>query len=113
MGITPSFAHVVFPLKDPHILQLGTIGGQASINYRADILVKVPGIRGNMYVDIANFDRYDMIIGTPFMRANKVILDFESNVVIANGVVTPARRVVLDEADGRLRRYRSTDKKQG
>ena len=84
MGITPLFAHVadvgVFPLKDPHILQLGMIGSRASINYGADILIEAPGIRGNTYEDIANFDHYDMIIGTPFMHTNKVILDFESNI---------------------------------
>lgn len=105
-GITPSFVHVadmgVFPLKDPHIMQLGTIGSRALINYGPDILVKAPGIKDKAYVDVVNFDRYDMIIGTPFMHMNKVILDFENNVVIANGVITPAQRVVLDEADNRL-----------
>jgi len=35
--------------------------------------------------DIGNFDRYEMIIGTPFMRRNKVILDFEKDKVIFRG----------------------------
>ena len=105
-GITPSFAQVadmrVFPLEDPHILQLGTIGSRAMVNYGSEVLVEALGIKSKAYVDVANFDRYDMIIGTPFMRMNKVHLDFENNVVIANGVATPACQVVLDGADGQI-----------
>ena len=84
MGITLSYAQVanmrVFPLKDPHILQLGTIGSRASVNYSLNILINAPGIEGKTYVDVANFDCYNMIVSTLFMRANKVILDFEQNV---------------------------------
>ena len=68
MGVTPAFAQVadirVFPLMNPHMLQLGTIGSQASVNYGANIRMEAPGISCNTYVDIVNFDRYDMIIGT-------------------------------------------------
>jgi hypothetical protein len=115
-GITPAFAQVadirVFPLSNPHMLQLGTIGSRASVNFGADIEMKAPGISCNTYVDIANFDRYDMIIGTPFMYRNKVVLDFENKQVIANGIATPATRVLLEDNDGRLRRYRTVDKKK-
>jgi hypothetical protein len=41
--------------------------------------VTVLGAKGPIYMDIANFDRYDMIIGTPYMRHNKVQLDFEND----------------------------------
>ena len=53
--------------------------------------MEAPGIKDKTYVDIANFDHYNMIIGTPFMCTNKVILDFENNMVIANGVTTPTQ----------------------
>jgi hypothetical protein len=115
-GVTPAFAQVadirVFPLSNPHMLQLGTIGSRASVNYGSNIEMEAPGISCNTYVDIANFDRYDMIIGTPFMHRNKVILDFENKQVIVNGVATPATRVLLEDNDGRLRRYRTVDKKK-
>ena len=115
-GITPSFAEVaniwVFPLADPHILQLGTIGSHATVNFGTDIKVEIPGGKDNIYVDIANFDRYDMIIGTPFMHKNKVLLDFDKNQVVVNSVATPARHVVLDKANRRLRQYRSTEKRR-
>ncbi|KAG6892547.1 hypothetical protein C0992_000139, partial [Termitomyces sp. T32_za158] len=45
-----------------------------------------------------------MIIGTPFMRKNKVSLDFVDNKVIVNGTPLRAERVVLVDTDGRLRR---------
>ena len=54
MGITLSYAHVadvgVFQLKDPHIMQLGTIGSRASINYGANIPVEAPGIKGKTHL---------------------------------------------------------------
>jgi len=63
-------------------------------------------------VDIANFDHYDMIIGTPFMRKNKVILDFVSNKILLRGKDIPAVRVTARDLDPRLRQHRTTDKKQ-
>ena len=87
---------------NPHILQLGTVGSQATVNYGADVRLEAPGISDDTYVDIANFDRYDMIIGTPFMHKNKVILDFENKQVIVNGKPTPAVKILLDDSDGRL-----------
>lgn len=115
-GITPALAQVadvcVFPLEDPHILQLGTVGSRSTINYGAEIELSLPGTKGEIYADIANFDRYDMIIGTPYMRANKVQLDFEKNVVVVNGTRIPATPVELTDGDGRLRRYRTTEKRR-
>ena len=114
MGITPSYAEAanarVFLLKDPHMLQLGMIGSHALVNYGLNVLVKAPGIKGETYVDVANFNHYNMIIYTPFMRNNKVKLDFEHNIVIVNGEVTPAHLVVLDSNDGQLCWYRLTNK---
>ena len=86
------------------------MGSQATVNYGADIRLEAPGISANTYVDIANFDRYDMIIGTPFMHKNKVILDFENKQVIVNSKPTPAVKILLDDSDRWLRRYRSVDK---
>ncbi|TFK72752.1 hypothetical protein BDN72DRAFT_734288, partial [Pluteus cervinus] len=67
------------------ILQLGTVGSRSVIKYGADVPISMPGFGEKVYVDIANFDRYDMIIGTPFMRRNRVKLDFEKNEIVVNG----------------------------
>lgn len=113
-GMTPAFADVakikVFPLINPIVLQLGTIGSRATVNYGSEPPVSLPGFTGSTYMDVANFDRYDIIIGTPFMRMNKVHLDFENNTVVVNGVSSPATRVTLSDTDARLRRYRSIEK---
>jgi len=85
MGIMPSSVNVakitVFPLKNPHVLQLGTIGSCASVNFGTYVEIATHGTSQREYVDVANFDCYDMIIGTPFMRTYKVILDFVNNTV--------------------------------
>jgi hypothetical protein len=83
----------VFPLSNPHTLQLETIGSHSTVNYSTESRVKAPGVEKITYLDIANFDHYDMIIGTPFMWQNKVQLDLETNQVIINGVATPATPV--------------------
>jgi hypothetical protein len=115
-GITPSFVDVakitVFPLKNPHILQLGTVGSRASVNYGVHVDVETHGTLQREYVDVANFDRYDMIIGTPFMRSRKVILDFENDTVRIGNQIVPATKVLVPDTDDRVRRYRATEKKQ-
>jgi hypothetical protein len=85
-GITPAFTELaqvaVDELEDPHVLQLGMVGSRSIIKYGADVMMNVAGNRISTYVDIANFDRYEMIIGTPFMIRNKVILDFDKLEVV-------------------------------
>ena len=102
-GITPSFAEIaripVDELKDPHVLQLGTVGSRSEIKYRTDVNISIEGIKMPIYVDIANFDRYEMIIGTPFMRRNQVVLDFKNNEVVINGKRIPAVMVSAKEAE--------------
>ncbi|KAG5338871.1 hypothetical protein C0989_005778 [Termitomyces sp. Mn162] len=79
-GIMLSFVHVVriwvAPLATPITLQLGTVGSGSIVNYSARVTLKVPGEIHDIYVDVVNFDCYDMSMGTPFMRTHKVLLDF-------------------------------------
>ena len=115
-GITPSFVDVakiaVFPLKNPYMLQLGTVGSRASVNYGAFVDVATHGTSQREYVDVANFDRYDMIIGTPFMRSRKVVLDFENDSIKIGNQSISATKVLVPNTDDRIRRYRTTEKKQ-
>jgi hypothetical protein len=82
------------------------------VNYGTESRVKAPGVEQLTYLDVANFDRYDMIIGTPFMRQNKVWLDLESNRVIINRVAIPATPVDKRDIDEHICQYRSTDKRK-
>ncbi len=115
-GITPAFAKIakvpVNTLEDPHILQLGTIGSRSTIKYRADVNIEIADLKTTTYIDIANFDCYDMIIGTLFLRKNKVVLDFIKNVVIINRKKSPAVKVTAKDLDPRICCYRMTDKKR-
>ncbi|KAG6886521.1 hypothetical protein C0995_007247 [Termitomyces sp. Mi166 len=71
-GITPQFAHVnairVHELSEHLMLQLGTVGSRAMVQFGTEVKIKVLGHPTTEYVDIANFDRYDMIISTPYMQ---------------------------------------------
>ena len=115
-GITPSYAElakiIVDTLTDPHVLQLGTVGSRSIIKFGADVSLRIAKQLYPSYVNVANFDRYDMIIGTPFMRKHGILLDFKKNRVIINDMVLPAVRVELGDGDARLHRYQTTDKKK-
>ena len=105
-GITPAFTQVtkipIFPLSNPHVLQLGMIGSRSSVNYGTEIRVQAPAANSVIYMDIANFHCYDMIIGTLFMRKNKVHLDFENDRIVINGVASPATSIELLNTDRQL-----------
>ncbi len=107
--ITPSFAEIAkITLNNPHIVKLGTVGSRSIIKFGTDVTMKVANTNTDCttYVDVANFDCYDMIIGTLFMRRNKVKLDFEKN-----EVALPAIKVTNQDLDPRFCRHRATDKK--
>ncbi|KAG6885926.1 hypothetical protein C0995_008920, partial [Termitomyces sp. Mi166 len=65
-GITPQFAHVsaihIHELSEHLMLQLGTVGSRAMVQFGTEVKIKASGHLTKEYVDIANFDRYDMII---------------------------------------------------
>jgi Aspartyl protease len=73
ISITHDFSQVanlnVHQLENPVTLQLGTVGSRSMINYGARACIELgPTIEEDTYVDIVNIDRYDMIIGIPFMQ---------------------------------------------
>ncbi|KAG6886623.1 hypothetical protein C0995_006375 [Termitomyces sp. Mi166 len=109
MGIMPQFAHVnaicVHELSEPLMLQLETVGSHAMVQFGAEVKIKASGHLTKEYMDIANFDHYDMIISTPFMCKNKVTLDFVKNEVIVNGMPLKAERIVLANMDGCLQHH--------
>jgi hypothetical protein len=80
------------------------------VNYSTESQIKAPGVEKVMYLDVANFDLYHMIIGTLFMQQNKVWLDLESNRVIVNGIATPATPVDECNINKQIRHHRTTDK---
>jgi hypothetical protein len=94
VSITHDFAHVaklsVIQLENPVPLQLGTVGSRSIINYGARTRLELgPVSEDDAYLDIVNIDRYDMIIGTPFMRKHGLVLDFKLNALSIQGEHIP------------------------
>ena len=72
----------VTQLENPVPLQLGTVGSHSMINFGTRARLELGTITENdAYLDVVNIDRYDMIIGTPFMRKHGLVLDFKRNIL--------------------------------
>lgn len=88
------------------ILQLGCVGSRSKINYGTRVPVNICGIDSDTYFDLVNLDRYDCIIGTPFMNTHGVCLDFGNQTIRVNGRTIPA--FTLDEEQAFLKERRET-----
>ena len=81
--ISPNFISVPkiepFPLDKPIGIQLAVTGSKSVINYGANTTIKYEGRESKEYFDIINIDYYDVILGTPFLRKHKVIINFVNN----------------------------------
>ncbi|KAJ7499517.1 hypothetical protein FB451DRAFT_1016584, partial [Mycena latifolia] len=81
-SMTPEFANATkapqIQLEEQVTLQLGCVGSKSHINYGTQVPVDFGGIRGHVYFDQVNLDRYDVIIGTPFLNRHGTMIDFHS-----------------------------------
>jgi signal transduction protein with GAF and PtsI domain len=60
--------------------------------------VEFGGIKGYVYFDQVNIDRYDGILGTPLLNRHGIVLDFRSRTIrFPNGIEVKALSV-LEEA---------------
>lgn len=88
-SISPDFTWVaqipVKTLEGPVTLQLGCIGSRSKINYGTEVDLKFTSITSSTYLDVANLDKYDSILGTPFLRKHSISLDFESQEIVIRG----------------------------
>ncbi|KAI0047221.1 hypothetical protein FA95DRAFT_1492812 [Auriscalpium vulgare] len=89
VSVTPDFARVsripLTVLDNPVTLQLGCVGSRSKINFGASVQIEVGSVRELQYVDVVNTDRYDMIVGTPFMYRFGVCLDFGRRAISIQG----------------------------
>ncbi|KAF4574703.1 hypothetical protein EYR36_006053 [Pleurotus pulmonarius] len=92
--MSPDFARVAKVrygyLKDIVPLQLGTVGSSASIQFGTYTRTSFGPIDSKEYYDVANIDRYDVILGTPWMHKHGVLLDFANRVIRIGGEVFPS-----------------------
>jgi len=96
--VSPAFATVAklatFMLESQLLLQLGCVGSRSTITHGVHVPVCLGHVTRDTYFDVANIDRYDCIIGLPFLRLHRVCLDFGEDTLqieghsIANSVET-------------------------
>ncbi|KAF7966969.1 hypothetical protein HWV62_36320 [Athelia sp. TMB] len=88
-SITPEFGFVSrirqFKLDEQVTLQLGCVGSRSKISYGAMAPVSVFSVAEDMYFDVVNIDRYDAILGTPFLRKHGVSIDFKNGGIVIDG----------------------------
>ena len=81
--LSPNFIRAVkiepFPLDKPIGIQLAVTGSKSVINYGTNVTIKYEGRELKEYFNIINIDHYDAILGTPFLRKHKVIINFVNN----------------------------------
>ena len=83
--VSPEFATSVnlkaHELEEPVPLQLGTVGSRSKINFGVFADFKIGKTKDNHYFNIININRYNVILGTVFMRKHGITLDFKRNEV--------------------------------
>ena len=83
--VSPAFTTVhricTFPLAQQLTLQLGCVGSRSCITHGANAQMRIGAFNAQLYFDIANIDRYDCILGIPFLWQNAVIVDFSRQVL--------------------------------
>ena len=101
-SLSPDFARVarvpVVELENPAVLHLGCVGSRSRISHGTTAPVLWGTFSGDVYFDIVNLDRYDAVLGTPFMRRFGVCLDFGANVVRMGSQTLPALAPKEEEA---------------
>ncbi len=111
-SVSPEFVHVsgakTVKLSEQVILQLGCSGSRSKISYGTWVPIQFGPVAETMYFDIVNLDRYDCVIGTPFMNTHGISLDFEQRAIVVKGQVCPA---FTNEEDAAYRNRRLDSRK--
>ncbi|KAJ7018848.1 hypothetical protein C8F04DRAFT_976557 [Mycena alexandri] len=94
-SISPEFANATkaprIHLQEQVTLQAGCVGSRSRIHYGTRVPVDFGGINGHVYFDQVNLDRYDCIIGTPFLNRHGGVVDFgKRELRFSNGKSVPA-----------------------
>jgi hypothetical protein len=99
--VSPDFARVsnvpILRLEKPATLQLGCSGSRSKINFATISVVEFGSTTTKNYLDIANLDKYDCILGTLFLRKHGISLDFEFQEIVIHGKL---RIPALPEGEG-------------
>ena len=113
--VSPAFMTVAklaaFTLESQLALQLGCVGSQSKITHGAHAPVHIGNVTHDTYFDVANIDWYDCILGLPFLRNNRVHLDFGEDILKIEGHSVPnlieAEKRAMPNAPGRVGHLRT------
>lgn len=89
----------IYEQKKQVPLQLSTRGSQSKINYSTKACIKYGLVEAIQYFDIVNINRYDVTLGTMFMRKHRIVLDFKRNQVRIGDKEFP---ILWEDADKHL-----------
>ncbi|KIK17667.1 hypothetical protein PISMIDRAFT_14916, partial [Pisolithus microcarpus 441] len=92
--VSPAFTTVAklptFTLASQLTLQLGCVGSHSKITHGSQMKLRLGAFTCDTYFDVANIDRYDCILGIPFLRSHGVRLKFDMNTIEVGGISVPA-----------------------
>ena len=80
------------------------MGSKSVINYGTNTTIRVNGEELKEYFDVVNIDYYDAILGTPFLKKFKVMIDF------AKDCLTIKDKIIRNQADEYKIRERNSQK---
>jgi hypothetical protein len=90
-SVSPEFATSAnlkaHELEEPMPLQLGTVGSCSKINFGLFTNFEIGKMKDNHYFNVININRYNVILGTMFMRKHSITLDFKCNEVWVKGMI--------------------------
>jgi len=88
-AISPEMVQIVglkvHQLMEQIPIQLGTKESKSQINHGMKACIKIGTVENYHYFNVINIDRYDVIIGTVFMKQHGIVLDFEKDQVRMRG----------------------------
>jgi hypothetical protein len=83
--ISPQFAAVhrckTIPLEEPMGLQLAVSGSRSTISNGVWAMLEVAGISETRYFDLVNSDRFDIVLGTPFLYDHGFFIDIRDGIL--------------------------------
>src|SRR6202041_2949043 len=112
-AMSPDLARVaelpLLALDKPVTLQLGCSGSRSKVNFTTTAMINFELVHVLTFLDIANLDKYDCILGMPFMTKHKIILDLGSHkIIICGKMCIPA----LPEGEGDISVQKGQDTKR-
>ena len=107
--VSPDFARAtgmtLAKLEQPIGLQLACVGSKSTINYATKMTIVFGDTCIKEYIDVANIDYYDIILGMPFLRHLGVALDFSGPGMICMGTSIVSRNLPSSSPDEKMPRH--------